>query len=158
MGMDVYGNNPKSEAGSYFRASVWGWHPLWELCEAIAPELTAKVEYGHTNDGDGLGHHDSEALAATLQRAIDEGVVAAYVKIRDDGLAALPDEDCSFCGATGTRTDAVGVELGYAARNYCNACDGKGKRRPFATSYHVDVGFVKEWVAFLQDCGGFAIN
>ena len=30
MGMDVYGINPKTDSGDYFRANVWWWRPLWE--------------------------------------------------------------------------------------------------------------------------------
>jgi hypothetical protein len=33
MGMDVYGRNPTSEAGKYFRANVWSWRPIHALIE-----------------------------------------------------------------------------------------------------------------------------
>jgi hypothetical protein len=28
MGMDVYGKEPKSDKGEYFRNNVWWWRPL----------------------------------------------------------------------------------------------------------------------------------
>ena len=31
MGMDVYGRNPDSQAGKYFRANVWSWRPIHAL-------------------------------------------------------------------------------------------------------------------------------
>ena len=52
MGMDVYGKAPTAEVGEYFRRNVWGWRPLWDMCLDLFPELTEKVEYGHSNDGD----------------------------------------------------------------------------------------------------------
>ena len=32
MTMDVMGKHPTTEAGEYFRRSVWCWHPLAEFC------------------------------------------------------------------------------------------------------------------------------
>lgn len=157
MGMDVYGKAPTSEEGSYFRRSVWGWHPLWELCEDFMPDLTSKVKYGHTNDGDGLGAADSVRMADVLVGLLDAGKIREYCKLRDETLEGLPDETCRFCGGTGTRTDKVGVDLGYAARSYCNGCAGRGKVRPWATHYGVTEEDVVEWVAFLRSCGGFSI-
>ena len=66
MGMDVYGKNATSEAGKYFRRNIFGWPPLWGYCEYLAPELTSKVKYGYTNDGDGLNAEDSKALGEML--------------------------------------------------------------------------------------------
>jgi hypothetical protein len=31
MGMDVFGRNPDSKAGAYFRANVWSRRPSYEL-------------------------------------------------------------------------------------------------------------------------------
>ena len=65
MGMDVYGVDPTTEDGAYFRRNVWGWRPLWTLVECIAEdvefEAIADVS-GHFNDGDGLGAIDSVRL------------------------------------------------------------------------------------------------
>ena len=58
MGMDVYGKNPENETGRYFRACVWGWHPLAEYLTEVAPDLIGKVTYLHSNDGDGLDQAD----------------------------------------------------------------------------------------------------
>ena len=41
MGMDVTGNNPKTDAGVYFRRNVWGWHPLAELVCKLAPDIAS---------------------------------------------------------------------------------------------------------------------
>jgi hypothetical protein len=157
--MDVYGKAPKSEAGEYYRQSIWGWHPLWDLVEAIAPDLAAKVEHAHSNDGDGLGARDSFALSVRLKAAVIDGTAARLVQEREAALAALPDEECPICKGTGLR-DWQGRTAG------CNGCGsdvhsdkpGKGKVRPFETHYGVEVSDVSEFAEFLAACGGFEIN
>ena len=68
MGMDVYGRNATTKEGEYFRRNVWGWHPLAEFCQAIAPELCAKFEHWHSNDGDGFDNQeDCNALADAIE-------------------------------------------------------------------------------------------
>ena len=46
MGMDVYGRRPTSEAGKYFRANVWSWHPIHALiiehCSDLLDKATLK--------------------------------------------------------------------------------------------------------------------
>lgn len=150
MGMDVNGKNPSSKTGEYFRNNVWWWHPLWSYCEIVAPELTAKVEHGHTNDGDGLNAEDSKTLAAILEQELKHGRTQEYESAHTAKLNALPDEECWLCKGTGTRGDMV-VDHG------CNGCKGKGKVRPHSTHYPFSVENVQEFAAFLKDCGGFEI-
>lgn len=151
MGMDVSGVKPRSKAGEYVRYNVWHWHPLWDLCGFLAPEITDEVQYAHSNDGDGLDDKKSQLLAAVLHAAINCGAAAEYIAERDAKLAALPDESCWLCQGTGKRPDMV-------VRNGCNSCEGKGKIRPFSTSYVLVMEDVTEFAAFLRDCGGFEIH
>lgn len=170
MGMDVYGKNPTSPHGGYFRRSVWGWHPLAELCAELAPELCAGCRHWHSNDGDGLDEEAAVLLARRLGELIEDGTVARYVALRNAALAALPDERCRLCDGTGIRTDATGKAAGmhtklianpghprHGQTGTCNGCDGRGTHRPFATNYDVDVNDVREFAAFLAACGGFEI-
>ena len=171
MGMDVYGKNPKSETGEYFRRNVWGWHPLWSYVESQHPEIAESVECGHTNDADGLGARDSKRLAKLLMEDYNSGVVAKYVAERNQELAELPFEDCTLCETTGIRTDEVGIQNGMDKQElqpdiaiivgrevgWCNRCGGLGKVEDFATNYSLDEDDVKEFAEFLADCGGFEI-
>lgn len=154
MGMDVFGRAPRSEKGEYFRNNVWYWHPLWQYCQETVPDIAGRVEYGHSNDGDGLGDADAAELARRLQAEIDAGATAGYATARQAALEALPDEPCPVCGGTGGRREPPLVGPGPIP---CNGCDGTGKMRPFATHYPFDVANVQEFVEFLRDCGGFAI-
>jgi hypothetical protein len=170
MGMDVYGNNPISEKGEYFRNNVWWWRPLWDFCEEIAPELTQGVN-GHYNDGDGLDEEGAKALANILTISLSEGVVDTYEQKRKEYLDSLPKEPCKYCEATGVRTDNVGVEHGMDVQvlsdaeasalgrtiGYCNGCQGKGVTDSWETHYPFSRTNVEEFAEFLADSGGFKI-
>lgn len=149
MGMDVYGKNATSEKGQYFRNNCWWWRPLWNYCQSVS-YVAQQVEYGQSNDGDGLNAEDAVLLAETLQAEIDSGRCLQYEQEYRDHLAALPDEECNLCNGTGTRTDAI-------VQGKCNGCEGKGSRRPWQTHYPFEVENVREFAEFLRDSGGFEI-
>jgi hypothetical protein len=103
MGMDVIGKNPKNKKGEYFRNNVWWWRPLWQYCEYVAPELTEKVEYAGSNDGDGLDGNDARKLGNALRSELRKGMTAVYISARQEYLDSLPVRPCAHCEATGTR-------------------------------------------------------
>ncbi len=177
MGMDVYGTKPSDPMGEYFRNSVWGWRPLWNYCEAVAPHLTAKVN-GHTNDGDGLNAEAALELGILLANEIDTGKTHSYKLGYDEFIAKLPEESCKICNGTGIRTDSVGVRdrqhlkqiinsahphiagkthPRFGQIGWCNGCDGVGKRPHFMANYPFRVDNVAEFAGFLKHCGGFKI-
>jgi hypothetical protein len=171
MGMDVYGNEPTSEVGEYFRRNVWGWHPLWEYVENIHPEIAELVEHGHSNDGDGLNASDSVRLAKLLQEDLGSGTASEYIAERGKMLADLPKEECRQCHGTGIRTDEAGVAQGMSERElspeiailtgrtkgWCNGCHGEGFNEPFATNYYLEEEDIREFADFLLESGGFKI-
>jgi len=157
MGMDVYGKQPTNETGEYFRRSVWGWHPLWDLLTALVPGLGEKVSKGHYNDGDGLDAEGATALADTLQELLDSGAVTEYIEKRNHTLADLPDVECEWCHGTGTRTDEVGQKMGMVERGWCNGCDGKGTVQDDRRMYQVALQDVQEFADFVRASGGFEI-
>lgn len=173
MGMDVYGKEPTSEKGEYFRNNVWWWRPLWNYCCEIADAVIGEslAEDGHYNGGAGLDGVRALALAEILREELESGRTAEYERKHNEYRASLPREDCDFCGATGIRTDDVGVNMGQPNRElspevqiltgrthgWCNACDGIGTRESFGTGYPFSVENVREFVEFLTDSGGFSI-
>jgi hypothetical protein len=171
MGMDVIGKNAKTERGEYFRRNVWGWRPLWDYALTMHGDITGKVEYGHSNDGDGLGADDAYRLGLALYDDLADGIAERYVAERNVELSNLPDEDCTYCGATGIRSDAVGVDMGMPTREldqvtaavvgrthgWCNGCGGRGKNAHFETNYSLSVEDIREFAHFLVECGGFEI-
>jgi hypothetical protein len=165
MGMDVYGKN-----GGYFRRNVWGWHPLAQMIQNIAPEVAKGCKHWHSNDCDGLDAAGAVALADILDAFVAEGGAKTYVEERRAQIASLPDEECKFCGGTGARTDPIAVERGmhetivdevghprFGQKGTCNACGSRGKARPSATYYDVDENDVREFSEFCRTSGGFEI-
>lgn len=158
MGMDVLGKSASSETGKYFRNNCWWWRPLANYACHVAPDITAKCQYWHSNDGDGLSAKQSKALADRLQAEIDSGRCAEYAMRYQSKADSTPDETCDICHGTGRRSDweSFGPEW-LAATNGCNACHGKGTRRPSSTWYYFSIENVQEFVDFLRECGGFQI-
>lgn len=171
MGMDVYGKEPATEKGTYFRRNVWGWRPLWQYVEDNHPEIAELVKYAQSNDGDGLNKAKSLQLAKLLNEDVISGKTKEYVQSRNEYLANLPLLDCELCGATGIRTDEIGIQNGMPERElspehaslygrtkgYCNGCGGAGKKEDWQTSYYLDESDVVEFAEFLEHCGGFEI-
>jgi hypothetical protein len=171
MGMDVMGKNAQTETGEYFRNNVWWWRPLWDYCLETHGDIAGKVEYGHSNDGDGLDSTDAYNLGKRLEADIESGLVAEFERQYHEHIASLPLTDCQWCGATGIRTDEVGVEHGMPTQElepevailvgrthgYCNGCRGEGKTVHWLSHYGFSVENVREFANFLMDCGGFEI-
>ena len=171
MGMDVYGKNPTSDKGQYFRNNVWWWHPLWEYCQELHGSICGQVQDGHSNAGDGLDADDAKALGEALLHDIATGVTAEYEQDYNARIASLPMGECSLCDSTGIRTDEIGIQHGMPTRElsesdaillgrthgFCNGCAGFGKTAPWAASYPFRVANVQEFADFLVDSGGFSI-
>ncbi len=154
MGMDVYGKKPDSPVGEYFRRNVWGWRRLADYCLEVAPEISGKCQYWHSNDGGGLNGRDSKKLANILDCEVESGDAAAKIGAGQAILDAAPDEPCRVCGGTGKRAEPPNIGPGDMP---CNGCNGTGRVRPFATNYFLDVSDLKEFSEFLKHCGGFEI-
>ena len=150
MGMDVYGNKPKSEKGDYFRNNVWWWRPLWNYCATSAPELIDKETYvsGTYNDGKGLNAMKAAKLGVKLLTLIEDGSCATYKRERDLWLEALEDDNCCVCNNN---------NRGHKKKEGCFACKGKGTKDNWHKSYPFDVKNVEEFAKFLIDSGGFEI-
>jgi hypothetical protein len=173
MGMDVYGQDPKTEEGEYFRANVWGWRPLWDYCMQVHPHLVGdSPEHGHFNDGYGLDAVSASRLGFALEQDVVDGRAHAYVDARNRELASLDRPDCKYCDATGIRSDEVGLSMGMPdleldelitavtgrTHGWCNVCHGEGKTDHPAADYNLDVQRISDFATFLVNSGGFGIH
>ncbi len=171
MGMDVYGVDPDSKQGEYFRRNVWGWRPLWMMVEELAPALAGKVKGAQFNDGDGLDAKDAKELGKLLEEKINEGTATKLVDAYNLHKSNLPQENCFICEGTGVRTDAVGIQDGQHEKalakevavvvgrefGWCNGCAGYGKKEHMDVSYGTSVECLKEFATFAYHSGGFEI-
>lgn len=160
MGMDVHGMAPTNKVGAYFRNNVWWWRPLWRYCCEIAPDIISDelAQACQFNDGAGLDAEGSKKLAYRLKGAIAEGHTAHYEKKYMAELIALPKLGCKWCNGTGTRTDDVGISLRMDVNKTCNGCNSTGKTDDPRAMYPFDEDNVKEFVVFLESCGGFEVR
>lgn len=71
MGFDIYGINPRSSVGQYFRNNLWRWKPLWSLICFITPELTERNRYqGQINCGHAIMGEKHQAIIRNLEAVL----------------------------------------------------------------------------------------
>jgi hypothetical protein len=173
MGMDVFGKEPSPKmvknkdgddvrVGEYFRNTVWWWRPLATYCLTMAPHVSARCEYWHSNDGDGLDAAKSKELAAILREELSSGRTKAYAEIRQAEIKATPTTPCVVCDGTGScAAPASGAGEWFdenGKQKYCNECDGTGRQKTADRLYPFSEENVESWAAFLENCGGFEIH
>ena len=157
MGMDVYGSKPKNVKGEYFRNNVWYWHPLWDYCCEVAPDITSRTQDGHSNSGDGLNGYYSIKLAKALQSEVDSSRTQFYMKAFETFKENAPLEDCYCVKAEMAQGLKDVVELDGYVENDCKICNNTKKRESSITWYNFTVENVVEFIEFLENCGGFQI-
>jgi hypothetical protein len=171
MGMDVYGRKPKNEKGEYFRNNVWFWHPLWDYCLKLYPNVTKQCVDGHSNSGDGLSASNAKKLAKLIKRDLENGTAQQYSDEYAQWQESLLPETCKYCDGTGIAKkdllnsqvssgesitlQAIGSLLNEGQK--CKMCDGNGTRDNWALNYPFTIENLQEWQEFLDNCGGFNI-
>lgn len=164
MGMDVFGLKPKTKKGEYFRNNVWFWHPLWDYCCHVSPELTSKVEFAHENSGDGLNAIDSRQLGFAIQKSIDNGSAEKYVEQYYEEISQLPDEPCFCVKESLFEVFSISGDIPFPKSSEnkkpnpkCNTCKGSGMQPNWNKNYHISLDNIQSFAEFLIDCGGFQI-
>lgn len=159
MGFDLYGREPKTPKGEYFRNNIWWWRPLWDyVCEQSDGVLSeADKNKGSFNDGHAISAAKANKLAKLLNKQLESGEVLRYSKEYAAMLAAIPDEKCNWCDGTGDRKDLEPAEWKEKCGG-CNSCHGKGTVRPFITNYPFSEENVREFAEFCEASGGFEIS
>jgi hypothetical protein len=91
MGFDIFGVEPSSKAGRYFRNNIWWWRPLQALifmtCEDILTVEEAR-ELGY-NNGFAYSKEQAEAIAHRLAEIVADEKKFADYESQIKGL--LPD-------------------------------------------------------------------
>ena len=152
MGFDLYGKHPSKKFGQYFRNNCWWWRPLWQyVCDNCADILTEEdMTRGCYNDGWLIDEKKALSLYQRLYALVKDGNAKQYEEAYNKRIKEIPDEPCEYCNETGQRIwpDKVSV---------CNVCEGKGKKRPFETSYPFSADNVREFALFCKASKGFEI-
>ena len=133
MGMDVFGVNPKSEAGKYFRANIWSWRPIHELIEkanVLPPEMVEGMAF---NEGVGPNEQQALLLAAQLETMLDG--------MDDDNTFMLSDEIDGPVAAMLSQFKEQGIDI----------------ISPRGPVYQAEVAHVREFITFCRESGGFEV-
>ena len=152
MGFDLTGVEPKNKKGEYFRNNCWWWRPLWDFIGTHCNDIITSedLEKGCYNDGHLIDGEKAKRLAFRLEFLINQGIVKKYQEKYEEEQKNTPDEKCDICNGTGKRNDIY-------VKGTCNACGGKGTKRPWICSYPFSIDNVKEFVDFCKSSGGFQI-
>jgi len=133
MGMDVYGKNPESTEGVYFRANIWSWRPIHELIEKANVLPPKMVEDMGFNDGAGPDREQALLLAASMENMVDG--------MDDENTFVLSSEIDGPVAALISHLKSEGVDI----------------ISPRGAVYQADVSHVKEFVKFCRASGGFEV-
>ncbi len=155
MGMDISGLNPRQKveegnfdyevcayAGDYFRANIWAWRPLRLMCEWMNDywELGLDMAGWQYNDGHGLKtQYECDLLAGALEDIDDypcewkENPFEAD-PLFDKFILYIDQEGTLKVDRTNKELDMTGVDYSITGEHY------------------------RLWLAFLWNCGGFAIR
>ena len=150
-------NNP----GFYFRANVWGWRPIAELC--ILAIEDSGLNFGdiswHYNDGDGLKtQEDCHLLANAIEYMLEEEENI----VEDDDLIYFNSGMWTKMGSNGfvkeDKCDELNerCSIGMESRIlFTGVVDDNGD--VYTPSHSINYGRIKTFITFLRNCGGFAI-
>ena len=141
MGYDLFGLDPKSEVGEYFRNNIWWWPGLWRFVCGVCEDILSKedMEKGHWNAGHIIGREKAGAIADRLREVLQE---------KDQHAERV-------IGAVSAR-HIVGEKIGQALSEV-TCKDGKAELKPNHPTYHFDWENVREFTEFCKDSGGFRI-
>ena len=172
MGQDLIGLKPTNEKGKCFSINWTGWHPLWNYVFEVANGVLTEEQkrFGECNEGHEIGADDCKKIAPLLSRKIESGDTKMYESSYKEYVksTAVP---CEVCKGTGIKENEVTAE---GQEELCESCRGAGsKEDEFTVSipYFSDgervlrldrqcpfsEESVKEFLEFLQNCGGFQL-
>lgn len=137
MGMDVFGREPVSEKGKYFRSNIWGWPTILNAIaatEVLPKEMIVDMSY---NQGAGP---DAD-LSIKLADALDEALNA----LPADGVFISDDSEYTQVGTATLVTQLV------------KQLTDSGLTASTPGEFSADVAFIKEFAAFCRDSGGFEV-
>jgi hypothetical protein len=135
MGMDVFGRNPDSKAGEYFRANVWSWRPIHDLIIWLCSDLLDEETLESLSYNAGAGAEDQETctqMANRFDQWMEHNVEGHDIEI--EGMQVTPE------GRFVSEQELT-----------------KNPELETVTPYETDDEHLKEWIEFLRHCGRFRV-
>ena len=133
MGFDLFGVKPRNDSGQYFRASIWSWPGIHMLIE----------DTGVLND------EELEAIGYNDGYFIPDGKALLIAERMEKLIADAPE------GASYVNPNSKLAQMGEAL---INAFVGQGVTVERGDSQFVDIGYVKTFIDFARNSGGFEVT
>jgi len=149
----------KENPGDYFRSNWWGWRPIHELCDIVSRKYKLKINTAKWGENSGYGlrspkkceqlgnaleDHINTHLTEHLKEDDDSYYLCIGSWITDEGrfLSQEVDQKLQEQYPSGTVLfQGVVLEDGTVAY----------------PSYGCSLRHIRNWIAFLKNCGGFEI-
>ena len=146
MGMDVYGINPRSEQGEYFRANCWSWRPIMVALDLSGAAMRLDNHNWNLmgeNSGGGARDRDTCQLMA-----LD---LDAWIKTAQQSEAERYAPDCLLDVCRIAKEPSEGGGYAFVDEKDWDTV-------PTQPAYQVDWDHLEEFVTFLRNCGdGFEV-
>lgn len=131
--MDVFGRNPDSREGKYFRANVWSWRPLHQLINELCADLLDSETLTGMGFNDGFGPVDPHVCRVMADRFAD------WLKTHPNG-------------------HSVQLGMWVTADNMLRRSPKlRRASESLKTAHSVTNEQLTEWIEFLRHCGGFEV-
>ena len=145
--------------GEYFCSNWWGWRPIHALCEVVQEKYKLRINTSKWGENSGAGLRNPKKcneLADALEKHLDEHL-ADNVKEDDDRiylcLGAWVFSDGSFLKDDIEEKLNNDYPYGSVLFNKVVLPDGSFVEPAHSSS----LSHIKNWIAFLRNCGGFEI-
>ena len=144
----------EAKPGAYFRATVWSWRPIHDLMRQLCSDFIDEELMELMSFNDGAGPEDQKIcdeiairFSQWMEHNVDGHEVNLGMHVDAEGkFVALTSSEDSFEGETERQlVDAAQQALGASSE-------------PSVRSAHsIDDEHLKDWIEFLQHCGGFQV-
>ena len=139
MGYDLMGDNAHHPTGGYFRANIWGWSNFRKLMAQADPDGKAFNAKDWGSIGDNSGSHVPRTRCIKMAKAIKK-----YVR-------AAPESDTDIVIEHITQDFKIKrYIIGFEVAGDPGVPPGEGYN-----SVETRDARIKEYITFLETCGGF---
>ena len=150
--------------GSYFRANVWWWRPIWTFVCYSCDFLSAKdCDKGGHNGGETISKTKSLRIASRLRKLDRTGVIDAWVDEYMTGYKKAKKDNEKVQKKIDKLQDKVKNKLGDSIvpadypEPYKTKWNNLYSERSWSSSYPTNKDIIMQFADFCEQSGGFEI-
>jgi hypothetical protein len=150
--------------GSYFRANVWYWRPIWSfVCGACEDFLTkTDMKKGGLNDGALISKTKANKIAQRLKNLDKQGIIDTYKEEMDDVVSKATEKNKALEEIKKEISKKVEEKFGELVPNeypepYKKQWLEAQKAEDWSANYPFSKNVLMKFVNFCEQSGGFEI-